>query len=309
MPRKRREDYPGAWHHVMNRGARRAAIFKVESDCSRFLEILGEVARQHQLEVHSYSLMPNHYHLLVRTPLGNLSRCMQKLNGSFTLWLNKVHDWDGPVFRGRFKSQLVDTEDYLRYLVAYIHLNPIEARLVSRLDSPAWTSHRAYVEREPAPDWLSVSQFLELLGGPGGVDSFVRSVRRKALAYPDDFDPETGLFGKKAIGPEKCTPAISDRESPCAAEEKAIVDMLGRVCRLTGEAAEMLTRKQMGPGANPARRFAAWALRRGADLTYRQIADALDMPYSQVAKLLSRIRSGGTKPPLSDWIERWVAEE
>jgi putative transposase len=79
-----------AWHHVMHRGARREAIF---------------------------GATPNHYHLLVRTPLGNLSRCMRHVNATYTQRVNRRHGWDGPVFRGRFHSQLIEDERYLDHVV------------------------------------------------------------------------------------------------------------------------------------------------------------------------------------------------
>lgn len=305
MPRQKREDYQGAWHHVMNRGARRALIFTRDADCVKFLSIVGDVVERHGIEVHAYSLMPNHYHLLVRTPSANLSRAMRQLNGTFTLWLNKVYEWDGPVFRGRYQSQVVEDEKYLRILLAYIHLNPINAHLVPRLDSFAWTSHRIYLGRDSAPDWLSMDHFLKLFGSASRLNEFVRSVRNKAIEYPEDFDPETGLFGKKGIRRRKerfNRPA----SSPVNEEDSQIAEkVLAEVYELTGTSLKELKMKEMGPGANPARRFAAWALQRGGDQTYRQISQILEMPYSQVAKLLSRIRRGGAKGQLKEWMEQW----
>jgi len=137
MPRVKREDYEGAWHHVMKRGVRRGKVFLSDGDCWKFLEIVGEAVDDLGLEVHAFSLMPNHYHLLVRSAAGSLSRCMRHINGVYTQWLNRKQRWEGPVFRGRFKNQLVENEEYLRFLVAYIHLNPLRAHLVTRLDSRA----------------------------------------------------------------------------------------------------------------------------------------------------------------------------
>ena len=165
MPRARRDDFAGAWQHVMHRGARRAAIFVDRADHLGFLDGLAEMVDRFGLEVHAYSLMPNHYHLLVRSASGNLSKGMQFLNGTYTLWLNNRHHWDGPVFRGRFHSQLVDDEGYLRYLIAYIHLNPVEAHLVRRVGDEAWTSHRAYLGKEEAPAWLTTRVLRDLFGG------------------------------------------------------------------------------------------------------------------------------------------------
>jgi hypothetical protein len=127
---------------------------------------------------------------------------MQYLNGNYTQLLNHRHRWDGPVFRGRFTSQLVTDEEYLRYLLTYIYLNPVRARLVPRLTSKAWTSHRAHTGRENPPKWLSTELFLELFDGPKKLHEFVLSVHRGTTRYPEDFNPETGLFEKKALSRE-----------------------------------------------------------------------------------------------------------
>ncbi len=291
----------------MNRGARRAPIFARDADCVEFLSIVGDVIERHGIEVHAFSLMPNHYHILARTPFANLSRCMRQINGTYTLWLNRVYYWDGPVFRGRFKSQLVEDEEYLRILVAYIHLNPIKAHLVARLDSFAWTSHRVYLGRDSAPDWLTLDHFLHLFGGSSKLNEFVRSVRNKSIEYPEGFDPETGLFEKKSI--QRRQARFNEPEGSVAGERSGRIAerVLQEVCELTGASMRELKRREMGPGANPARRFAAWALQRNGDQTYSQISRILEMPYSQVAKLLSKIRRDGAIGQLKEWMERWQA--
>ena len=253
--------------------------------------------------------MPNHYHLLVRSATGMLSRGMRHINGIYTLWLNVVRKWEGPVFKGRFSSQLVEDEEYLRILIAYIHLNPLTAHLVKRLDSEAWTSHRAYIGRESAPSWLTVETMLALFDGRQKFHEFVRSVHTKAVEYPSDFNPETGLFKKRAI-------AKRVQRANQAAEVEALpnrfrppAEVLDEVCRMTGASKEELMRSCRGPGANPARRFAVWALHRGSGLIHRKIAGELDMPTHQVSKLLSRIHREEPLPPLEKWIRVWLAKE
>lgn len=110
MPRKPRVDFPGAWHHVMHRGARRAPIFRTDRDVLRFLRVLDETVSQFLIEVHAYALMPNHYHLLVRSVHGNLSPAMRHLNANYTQKANRVHRWDGPLFRGRFHTWRTSAE-------------------------------------------------------------------------------------------------------------------------------------------------------------------------------------------------------
>ena len=124
MGRLIRITYPGAWHHVMNRGLGRQNIFKGNDDYNSFLSILDELTTKFNVELHAYCLMTNHYHLLMYTPDGNISLAMKFMNGVYTQRYNKQHHSDGPLFRGRFKSTLVDRDAYFLPLSRYIHLNP-----------------------------------------------------------------------------------------------------------------------------------------------------------------------------------------
>ena len=113
MGRKPREDFPGAWHHVMHRGARRAPVFLEDEHCLLFLSLLENTIEQYEVEIHGFSLMPNHYHLLLRSRHGNLSDAMQYLNGNYTRQVNTPRRWDGPVFKGRYTAKLVRDETRL----------------------------------------------------------------------------------------------------------------------------------------------------------------------------------------------------
>ncbi len=311
MPRTKREDYPGAWHHVMNRGVRRQKIFFENGHCEKFLDILGEAVERFGIEIHAYSLMPNHYHLLIRTPEGNLSLAMRHINGVYTQWLNFVRKWDGPLFRGRYTSQLVEEEDYLRLLMAYIHLNPLNARLVKRLDSDAWTSHRAYLGKDSAPSWLSTQFLSGLFGGAGALHAFVRSVYIKAVEYPDDFNPESGLFKRKGIAKRimryNQKPELADPPKTSRFSKSDVV--LETVMQISGVKMEDLLTAAKGPGANPARRLAIWALSLKAGQNHKEIAETLSASQNQVAKALNRMRNKEILPPLKDWIERFHAQD
>ena len=124
MSRPLRIEYPGAWYHVMNRGRRHCDVFEEEEDFHLFLDILKNTSKMWNLKVSAYCLMSNHYHLLVQTPDGNLSRCMRHLNGVYTQRFNRRHDYDGQLFRGRYKAILVEEDHYLLELLRYIHCNP-----------------------------------------------------------------------------------------------------------------------------------------------------------------------------------------
>lgn len=160
MPRSLRIEYPGAWYHVMNRGLGRRSIFASNKDRETFLKLLGDISETFRIEVHAYSLMNNHYHLLIQTPEGKLSRAMRHLNGVYTQIYNKRNQTDGPLFRGRYKSLLVDSDEYLLELVRYIHLNPVEAKLCAHPQEHVWTSHLAYLNAAKRPEWLKTEEVL-----------------------------------------------------------------------------------------------------------------------------------------------------
>lgn len=164
MTRPLRIEYPGAWYHVMNRGRHRERVYHDEIDYATYLEVLSQCCERFNLEVHAYSLMPNHYHLLVRTPEGNLSRVMRHLDGVYTQKYNRRHKLDGSLFRGRYKAILVEEDVYLKQLVRYIHQNPWKAGLEEAVGQHEWTSHRYYIKKRNRPEWLERKFILKYFG-------------------------------------------------------------------------------------------------------------------------------------------------
>jgi len=154
MSRPQRIIYENAYYHVMNRGAGRQNIFNDRIDRETFLQTLGDACHQFCIEVHAYCLMDNHYHLLIKTPQANLSRAMRHINGVYTQQYNREHQLDGALFRGRYKAILVDSDAYLLHLSKYIHINPLNARMVDCLEQYEWSSYLAYVDKVRTPVWL-----------------------------------------------------------------------------------------------------------------------------------------------------------
>jgi REP element-mobilizing transposase RayT/DNA-directed RNA polymerase specialized sigma24 family protein len=298
MPRPRRIDFPGAWHHVWQRGARRASIFKEDLHCELFLDVLDRAVRRLGLEVHAYALMPNHYHLLLRSALGNLSRCMQLIDGVYTQEVNRLHpSWDGPVFRGRFRNQVVSDDAYLEELLAYLHLNPVRARLVSSPEEDCWTSHQAYVGLARRPRFLTTEVLLKMFGGAAAIEKFVTDRRLKRTEWPEEMDLATG-----GLRTPKKTP---DDDPATARETRAKHDgmesILTVVCRVAGVEVADLLRVEMGPHANPARRLAVLALAKWTAASHRAIGQRLGMSTRQVAKVLERNRRQGS-PLMKEWL-------
>lgn len=165
MARPLRLEFPGALYHVISRGNERSPIFRDDWDRGFFLGILGSVVRDHGWLVHSYCLLGNHYHLLVETPQGRLSKGMHVLNGRYTQKFNRRHRRAGHVLEGRFKAILVEKEAHLLELHRYIVLNPVRAGLVSRPEDWSWSSYRATCGLRRRPGWLEVRWTLAQFGG------------------------------------------------------------------------------------------------------------------------------------------------
>lgn len=163
MSRPLRIQYPDAWYHVMNHGRRGEAIFQSKDDHQLFLDILHEAIELFALRISAFCLMSNHYHLLVQTPDGNLSRCMRHINGVYTQRFNAVHGLDGPLFRGRYKAILAGEDSYLLQLVRYIHKNPLRAGIVKSAELYEWSSHKGYLSRAKKWEWLHKQFILSMM--------------------------------------------------------------------------------------------------------------------------------------------------
>jgi REP element-mobilizing transposase RayT len=186
MARPLRIEYPGAWYHVMNRGRRKDPIYFSDSDYELFMEVMGEAVKLFGIEIHAFALIPNHYHILIRTPQGNISRAMRHINGVYTQKINLKYKLDGSLFRGRFKSIIVEEEEYLLEVVRYIHRNPIEAKLEERIGEYKWCSHGMYKDKKKRPNWLTTEDVMKKFSKyeeetKENLDAFINKEVPKAL--------------------------------------------------------------------------------------------------------------------------------
>lgn len=223
MSRPLRIEYPGCWYHVINRGRRKENIFLSTTDYQLFLKAVQEAAELFGLHVSAFCLMPNHYHLLVQTPHGNLSRCMRHINGVYTQRFNRNHDYDGQLFRGRYKAVLVEDDRHLLQVMRYIHQNPVKAGMTGRLKDFPWSSHHAYLSSAKKWDWLYKTEILNILERrktqqraaykefvaqdiPEEIESFYSGKRLSSLLGSNDFIERVKLrFGKSQFEQELTT--------------------------------------------------------------------------------------------------------
>ncbi len=164
MSRPLRLEFPGAIYHVTARGNAREVIFLDDDDKLSFLAVLAETVSRFGWLCHAYCLMDNHYHLLIETPNGNLSRGMRQVNGVYTQRFNRRHARVGHLLQGRFKAILVERDSYLLELCRYIVLNPVRANMVTNINRYLWSSYPSTVGRQAAPDWLTTDWVLSQFG-------------------------------------------------------------------------------------------------------------------------------------------------
>ncbi|MDI6891476.1 MAG: transposase [Actinomycetota bacterium] len=208
MARPLRLEYPGAVYHITSRGNAREDIFLSSEDRRLFLTILSLTVGCFNFLCHAYCLMGNHYHLIIETPEGNLSKGMRHLNGLYTQRFNKVNHRVGHVFQGRYKAILVEKESHLLSLSRYIVLNPVRARLVESPEDYEWSS---YLEtagfRKPAKylsvDWI-LAQFAK-------EKSTAQKRYREFVLSSEEENPWDSVKGQIFLGSEAFMGELKER--------------------------------------------------------------------------------------------------
>ena len=163
MARPLRIQFGDAYYHVTCRGNSGQETFSNDADREGFLDLLERSSDFYQTEILAYVLMSTHFHLLCKTPLGNLQEFMRHFNISYTSYYNWKHSRRGHLYQGRYKSFLVDADDYLQEVSRYIHLNPVRVGLRSGmgldekkkyLTSYRWSSYGDYISRDGREDFV-----------------------------------------------------------------------------------------------------------------------------------------------------------
>jgi REP element-mobilizing transposase RayT len=166
MPRKSRIDAPGALHHIIVRGIDRSLIFRDEEDRRCFADRFGALLTETNTGCYAWALMPNHFHLLLRSGAQPVAGLMRRLLTGYAVGFNLRHRRWGHLFQNRYKSILCQQEPYLLELVRYIHLNPLRAKIVESLealDDYPYCGHSVLIGRQPA-DWQDTRSILKRFG-------------------------------------------------------------------------------------------------------------------------------------------------
>ncbi len=164
MPRKSRIDAPGALHHIICRGIERQRIFQDDQDRDNFLQRLSTIVTETATACYAWALIPNHFHLLLKTGNVPIATVMRRLLTGYAVSYNRRHNRYGHLFQNRYKSILCQEDAYLLELVRYIHLNPLRAKVVAsleQLDRYRFCGHSRLVGHID-DDWQAQSEILTL---------------------------------------------------------------------------------------------------------------------------------------------------
>jgi len=186
MARRPRMDGVDVWHHVMNRGIAKRTVFERPQDYRKFLACVAKQVHRGRIEVHAFSLMGTHFHMLLRSVTGELSEAMRCIQNKYVRWFNRSRKRDGSLFRGRFLSRNIDSLVYRREVLRYINDNPIVAGLVADAADHEWSS-AAHLDRDNRPKWLSSDWLDDELERRGGDGETFRE--RLQIAFPTRVNP------------------------------------------------------------------------------------------------------------------------
>jgi putative transposase len=305
MARPLRIQYPDAVYHVTCRGNEKQNIYRDDADRSRFLQLLNQSVNIYTVKLHSYVLMNNHFHLLVETPLANLSEFMRHFNIAYIGYFNRRHKRVGHLYQGRYKAILVDKDAYLSVLSRYIHLNPVRIKALEKIDPREkykrlkgfpWSSLPGYLQKRKKQHFVSYGLVLADYGGD--TDKARRSYRNALI---EEMIQGKGIsdqiIGQSVIGGEQFIAWVKetylsearDGEAPAHSAIKSHGskdEIIQSIVHQTGK-----TFEQIKVEKGTLRRITMDLLYRHGGMTNPGIGQLFGVDYSSVSQERRRLRN------------------
>ena len=303
MARALRIKYKNALYHITSRGNERKNIFENDHDRDFFLKTLKESLNTYHVILYSYVLMSNHFHLLLETPLANLSEFMRQFNITYTSYYNRKYNRVGHLYQGRYKSILVQKDNYLNILSRYIHLNPV--RVVKMENIPLkekekylrqfkWSSLKGYINKNNTQSFVDYQTILSAYGGDNQKE---RNNYWQALQsdLSSKLEIKKQIIGNSILGNEqfiqeikekylmkreKEIPSVKKIHSYCTKDK--VIEI---VCREIGKAWEQI---KSTPDSH--RQILMEMLYRYTGLNNREIGELIGLDYSTVSVGRRRLR-------------------
>lgn len=308
MARQVRIQYEGAVYHVSCRGNEGKEIFKDELDRDVFLDLLRDSLKTYSVGLYCYVLMENHFHLLLETPLANLSEFMRQFNITYISYYNRRHKRVGHLYQGRYKSILVDKENYLIVVSRYIHLNPVRIKKMERVSLTEkerylrrykWSSLPGYINKAKRCSFIDYMMILEAYGGDNnkGRKAYWRAI---CSDLSKGVDIRQEIVGQSILGNDKFIKWVKERfltkdsrEIPSVKKilsYKAKDKIIKAICEETGKEFDKIIRAK---GAT--RQIAMELLYRLGGLKGTEIGEIMGVDYSTVSQSRKRLKEKLTK--------------
>jgi len=303
MARQLRIQYEGALYHITCRGNERKAIYRDDQDRKVFLELLITGIETYNIILYCYVLMDNHFHLLLETPLGNLSEFMRWFNITYTSHYNRRQKRSGHLYQGRYKSILVEKETHLYILSRYIHLNPVRIKQMKKVSLPeqksylkkyVWSSLPGYINDARKNNFVDYAQVLEPYGG---------DVKKGRKLYwktvgddlPAGIDIKEDVVGGCILGSSAFIDWVRDSFLPVKSREIPAVRLLKKykgkeeiietICRYIGRGFHEIISER-----GSVRQIAMDMLYRFGGLKGTEIGEMMGIDYSTVSQGRKRLR-------------------
>jgi REP element-mobilizing transposase RayT len=289
MSRPLRIEYEHAFYHVVSRGHRREIIFRNDGDRKIFLDKLSLAAERLQLKIHAYVLMSNHYHLLIETPKANIAQAMHDINAGYANWYRNKYRLAGSIFQGRYKAVIVEKDEYLLILSAYIHLNPVKAGMVKKPEGYAWSSYRSYIGTSKPVSFLFKSEILSKFRKKSAYGQYVlgfledgNEITQRDVYGRNSFLGNDG-FIRRALSGFKGRKRNSGEVIDEKELQQVSVDNVLEIMMATFHVGDDGIRSRRK--GNVYRKMFIHLLRKYTDLSLLKIGKMLDMKYRAVSEL------------------------
>jgi len=289
MARPLRVEYEHAFYHVISRGHRRENIFRNDGDRKKFLNKLSLAAERLQLKIHAYVLMSNHYHLLIETPKANISQAMHDINAGYSNWYRSKYRLIGSIFQGRYKAIVVEKDEYLLVLSAYIHLNPVKTGIVNKPEEYIWSSYGSYIGKNKPPSFLCMAEISEKFKRKSEYGQYVIGflVGEKGISQEEVYGRNSFLgsdgFIRQALsgfgGGKRNDGEVNDEKALRQVSADDVLEIMITAFHIGEE--DIWSRKK----GNVYRKMFIYMLRKHTDLGLREIGEMLGMKYRAVSEL------------------------
>ena len=280
MARPIRLEEQGAVWHVTSRGNEQRDIFRDDADRLKFIQLLAITVKRNRWLLHTYTLMTNHFHLVIETPHCTLSKGMHWLNSCYAGYFNRRHKRVGHLYQGRPTMIRIDEQTYLNEVRRYTVLNPVAAHMVDHPAAYMWSSYRAHAGLGPIPDWLYSDWLFELDSDPAKCHEIYRRHVAERSGSPESIWDH--LVGQVYLGSEEWIEKMRRLvESKLRSDEHSMSQRLiprlkmAKVVKAVAEACDIDEKDLRHRHGGVARMIAAWIGWNEGLMRLREIAAAL----------------------------------